>query len=48
MSLGNNSSAIGLHKTITDSIQHKELDIKNYCGQGYDDSIKVFSNMGTR
>ena len=30
------SSAIGLHKLITNSIQEKGLDIKNCNGQGYD------------
>ena len=30
------SSAIGLHKLITNSIQQKGLDIKNCRGQGYD------------
>ena len=30
------SSAIGLHKLITNSIQEKGLDIKNCRGQGYD------------
>ena len=30
------SSAIGLHKLITNSIQEKGLDIKNFRGQGYD------------
>ena len=30
------SSAIGLHKRITNSIQQKELDIKNCPGQGCD------------
>ena len=30
------SSAIGLHELITNSIQEKGLDIKNCCGQGYD------------
>uniref|UniRef100_H2XJG8 TTF-type domain-containing protein n=1 Tax=Ciona intestinalis TaxID=7719 RepID=H2XJG8_CIOIN len=30
------SSAIGLHKLITDSIQQKRLDIKKCRGQGYD------------
>ena len=36
VSLDNDLSAIRLHKPITNSIQHKELDIKNCCGQGYD------------
>ena len=31
-----NSSAIGLHKLITNSIQQKRLDIKNCRRQGYD------------
>ena len=30
------SSAIGLHKLVTNSIQQKGLDIKNYREQGYD------------
>ena len=30
------SSAIGLHKLVTNSIQHKGFDIKNCRGQGYD------------
>ena len=30
------SSAIGLHKLLTNSIQQKGLDIKNCLGQGYD------------
>ena len=30
------SFAMGLHKLITNSIEQKELDVKNRCGQGYD------------
>ena len=36
-----NSSAIGLHKLIKNSIQQKGLDIKNCGGQGYDGAAGV-------
>ena len=36
-----NSSVIGLHKLITNSIQQKGLDIKNCRGQGYDGAASM-------
>ena len=41
------SSAIELHKLITNSIQQKGLDIKNYRGQRYDgDAVMIGKYSG--
>ena len=41
-----NSSAIGLQKLITNSIQQKGLDIKNCLGKGYDGAAVMSGYFG--